>query len=282
MPTSRRFCNGIVLNVLEEGPADGPLLILLHGFPDFSLGWRRQIPALAAAGFHVVVPDQRGYNLSDHPAGIAAYDLDKLAGDVLALADSFAADRFGVVGHDWGASVAWWLVSTAPGRIDRATMINAPHPAIWRDAMQHDAEQRRLSGYVRFLALPWLPEWVLRRNGFAALAQSLRGAKSPPGAAELDLYRAAWAQPGALTAMINWYRALLRRQFVVPAPASLATPIQIIWGRRDPYGLPALADRSAALCTDPRLVFLDEATHWAMWDEPERVNALLLDFFGKR
>jgi pimeloyl-ACP methyl ester carboxylesterase len=275
---SYRQCGAVRLHVAEAGPPDGPLVVLLHGFPEFWLGWRHQIDALAGAGFHVVAPDQRGYNLSDKPKGVAAYDLDALAGDVTALADGYGSATFKLVGHDWGASVAWWIAQHHPERLSRVVAINAPHPAIWRRAMDHDPEQRKLSGYVKAFAVPYLPELMVRAGNYKALVGALRESLRPPSDEEISLYRTAWSQPGALTAAINYYRALLRRRFQMPRAASLATPTHIIWGAKDKYSLPRFAEASRDLCREGQLTLLPKATHWAQHDEAARVNEILLNF----
>jgi pimeloyl-ACP methyl ester carboxylesterase len=275
---TRRLCDGVSLNVAEAGPDDGPLVILLHGFPEFWFGWRHQIGALAAAGYRVVAPDQRGYNLSDKPQGIANYDVDRLADDVVVLADHYTAEPFFLVGHDWGAVAAWWTATRSPAKVRKLTVLNCPHPAVWRDAMDNDRVQRRASWYVRAFQIPWLPEMLLRSGNYRALVTALREARAPVSDEDIERYREAWRQPGALTAMINWYRAIRRRSFEPIPPGSIATPVQIVWGRNDPYALPALAEASKRLCADARLTFLPEATHWVAHDEPERVNAILLEF----
>jgi pimeloyl-ACP methyl ester carboxylesterase len=275
---SRRAAAGVTLNVAEAGVEGGPLVILLHGFPEFWFGWRHQIGALVQAGYRVVVPDQRGYNLSDKPSGIADYDVDRLADDVVALAAHYTTQPFALVGHDWGAVAAWWTVTRTPAKIRKLAVLNCPHPAVWRDAMDNDPVQRRASWYVRAFQIPWLPEALMRAGNFRALVSALRQAKAPVSDEEIARYRRAWSQPGALTAMINWYRAIRRRTFAPIAPASIAVPVQIIWGRNDPYALPALADASRALCSDARLDWLPEATHWVAHDAPEAVNAILVDF----
>jgi len=122
--------NGVRLHIAEGGPADGPLVLLLHGFPEFWYGWRKQIPALMEAGFHVVAPDQRGYNLSDKPRGIDAYRVGVLAGDAFGLMDAFGHERASVVGHDWGAAVAWRMALQRPERVERLGIINVPHPLV--------------------------------------------------------------------------------------------------------------------------------------------------------
>ena len=274
---TERMCNGIKLHVAEAGPDTGPLVILLHGFPEFWYGWRNQIKALVGAGFHVVMPDQRGYNLSDKPLGIKNYDVDKLSADIVALGAHYTKLPFRLVGHDWGAVAAWWTATRHPEKLRTLCVLNCPHPAVWRDAMANDPEQRRASWYVRVFALPWLPEMMMRGRSFRALVAAIRGAKRPVSDDEIEAYRKAWAQPGALTAMINWYRAILRRKFSPIAPGSITVPVHIIWGAEDIYARPALAEASKALCSRATLTFLHRATHWVAHDEPEHVNALLLD-----
>lgn len=276
--TRRAASGGVSLNVAEAGPADGPVVILLHGFPEFWFGWRHQIGPLARAGYRVVVPDQRGYNLSGKPVGIASYDVDRLADDVVALAAHYTAEPFFLVGHDWGAVAAWWTVTRSPGAVRKLAVLNCPHPAVWRSAMDNDPVQRRASWYVRAFQIPWLPEAMMRGGNFRGLVQALREANTPPTEAEIERYREAWKQPGALTAMINWYRAIRRHEFAPIAPRSIAVPVHIVWGEKDRYALPALAEASRALCADARLSYLPNATHWVAQDEAEAVNALLLDF----
>jgi pimeloyl-ACP methyl ester carboxylesterase len=278
MRFTRRSCGAVTLSVAEAGPENGPLVILLHGFPEFWYGWRYQIGALAAAGYHVVAPDQRGYNTSDKPKGVANYDLDKLAGDVIALAAHYTTEPFNLVGHDWGAVAAWWTTTRTPQKVRKLAVLNCPHPAIWRHAMDHDPVQRKASWYVRAFQVPFLPEALMRAGNFRALIGALREAKTPLPEDEADMYRAAWKQPGALTAMVNWYRAILRHKFTPIAPGSIQTPVQIVWGRQDRYALPALAEASKALCADARLTYLPDATHWVAHDEPVQVNEILLEF----
>ncbi len=276
----RRPCGDVTLHVAEAGPEDGPLVVLLHGFPEFWFGWRHQIGALADAGYRVVAPDQRGYNLSDKPAGIASYDVDHLAADVVALARHYTNEPFHLVGHDWGAIAAWWTVTRYPAAIRSLAVLNGPHPAVWRNAMDNDPVQRRASWYVRAFAIPWLPEALMRSGNYRGLVAALRESTAPLPEDEAERYREAWRQEGALTAMVNWYRAVLRRKFDPVAPRSITTPVGILWGKRDRYALPALAEASLALCSNGRLTFLDHATHWVTHDEPDRVNGLLLELLA--
>lgn len=275
--------NGVKLHVAEAGPADGRLVLLLHGFPEYWESWRTYIDRLAAAGYHVVAPDQRGYNLSGKPAGRRAYDIDVLATDIAGLAAHFGQRRYTVIGHDWGALVAWWIATKHPDQLDQLAIMNAPHPCIWREAMRDNPEQRRRSWYVRVFRLPWLPELLLRRRHFRLLAASIsrrarRGTVTPE---ELDGYRTAWSKPGALTAMLNWYRAFLVKDLPASADCRITTPVLLIWGERDPYGVRQLADDTLALCENAQAVYFKDATHWVQHDEPERCCEALLGFLKR-
>lgn len=270
----------VTLNVALSGPEDGPPVILLHGFPEFWFGWRTQIGPLAGAGYRVIVPDQRGYNLSDKPKGARAYRLDSLAGDVLALASALGVDRFSLIGHDWGASVAWWLATIAPQRIERMAILNAPHPAIWLREMTEDPEQRKKSAYVRMLRIPLLPELMVRASGYKSLTAAFATATRPQAfdTGALASYRTAWTQPGALTATLNWYRALFLQPLPVPPAGSLRPPTLVLWGDQDAFARPELAEMSAALCARSEVRHFPSASHWLAHDEPEAVNAALLEF----
>jgi pimeloyl-ACP methyl ester carboxylesterase len=275
---TRRSVNGVVLHGVEAGPEDGPLVVLLHGFPEFWWGWRRQIPVLAKAGFRVVAVDQRGYNTSDKPTRVAAYELDRLAGDVAAIIESCGRRRAHVVGHDWGGLVAWWTASRHPDRIERLAILNAPHPAIVGSYMRRHPSQILRSHYVAFFQIPWVPEAMLARSDYAALRGALVGSsrRGTFSQADLERYREAWRQPGALTGMLNWYRALRHR----PAMANprVASPALVIWGVEDRFLDIGLAHRSLALCDSGRLVRIEDATHWVHLEDAERVNGDLVRF----
>lgn len=276
----RRKANGVSLHCAESGPADGPLVLLLHGFPEFWYGWRHQLGPLARAGFRVVAPDQRGYNDSDKPKGVAAYDLDVLAADIAGLASALGHDRFAIVGHDWGASVGWWTARNFPDRVARLAALNAPHPAVWKDAIANNPEQKKLSRYVGAMAMPVIPEIMVRSGNYRALVQALRAARASNAFTDSDIakYRAAWKKRGAVTAMLNWYRAFLKKDLPLRGEPRLAMPVRIIWGVNDAYGIPELASESAKLCDDAKIQYVEGATHWVAHDEPERVTRSLLEF----
>lgn len=273
----------VTLNVAEAGPEDGPLVVLLHGFPEFWFEWRELIGPLAAAGFRVAAPDQRGYNLSDKPSGVDAYRLDRLAGDIFDLAQALGRETFQVVGHDWGASVAWWMATIRPQPIRRLAIMNAPHPAVWLHAMTSDPEQRRKSRYVRMLRMPVLPELMVKAGGYKGLAQAFAASTRPEAFAPplMARYGEAWRRPGALTGGLNWYRALFRQPLPIPPAGSLKIPVLVMWGDQDVFAEPALAEASASLCETAEVVHFPQASHWLPHDEPEAVSERLLAFLAR-
>jgi pimeloyl-ACP methyl ester carboxylesterase len=280
--TTRRRVGEVALHAVEAGPPDGPLVVLLHGFPEFWYGWQHQIGPLAAAGFRVVAPDQRGYNLSDKPRGIGAYALDRLAADVAGLADALGRERFRLVGHDWGGLVAWWLAARHPGRVERLAILNAPHPQVFGAYARSHPSQMLRSAYVGFFQLPFVPEATLAAGDFALLRRALKRS-SRPGAftpQDLERYREAWSEPGALTAMLDWYRAFRSIPTLSDGEARIRCPTLVVWGRRDAALEPGLAEASAALCDDVRVIWHDRATHWVQHEEPQAVNAALVAFLA--
>ncbi|QJD78795.1 alpha/beta fold hydrolase [Spirosoma rhododendri] len=271
--------NGVRLHVVQAGPATGPLMLLLHGFPEFWYGWKAQMQPLADAGFRVWVPDQRGYNLSDKPAGIDAYRLDTLVADVVGLIDAAGVEKAIVVGHDWGGIVAWWLAVTYPERVERLVILNVPHPAVLSGFIRRNPGQLLRSWYVAFFQLPILPEWLMGRRRGAMLARTLRSSSRPGTFSRDDLaqYRTAWSQPGAVRSMVNWYRALIRRPAARRPSIRVTVPTLIIWGIHDRFLQRELAQASLTRCDDGRAEYLD-TTHWVQHEAPQRVNELILDF----
>jgi pimeloyl-ACP methyl ester carboxylesterase len=265
---------------MEAGPPDGPLVILLHGFPDFSWGWRKQVPALVAQGCHVIVPDQRGYANSDKPLDLKDYHLDTLVADVIAIADACERGRFRLVGHDWGGLIAWWTAARHPLRVEQLVVINAPHPDSWLRLATRLWAQARKSWYVAFFQLPWLPEFLLRFRNFLLLRRALRRSSRPDtfSSGSLDHYVTAWSHPGALTAMLNYYRALRLRR--IRAPAKITTPTLLLWGEQDIFLDRALAEASLMLCENAERVYFPEGTHWVHLEEPDLINTEILRFFA--
>jgi pimeloyl-ACP methyl ester carboxylesterase len=272
--------NGIQLHVVEAGPLDGPLVILLHGFPEFWYAWDRQIDSLAAAGYHVVVPDQRGYNTSSRPRGVAEYHSNHLAADVVGLIDASSSPRATIVGHDWGGAVAWWTAARYPGRVQRIAILGAAHPRVMLRNVLLNPRQTATSWYVFMLQLPWIPEYLLSRNDFALLRQSIRwaGDEGPITPAEEQRYVEAWSQPHALTSMINWYRAGFRSFPLTVPEAPIEVPVLLIWGEHDQFLRRSLATESMAYCPNGQLAQVAGTTHWVHHEKPAVVAALLREF----
>ena len=273
--------NGIRLHVVQAGPKSGIPVMFLHGFPEFWYGWRKQIPVLAAAGCRVIVPDQRGYNMSDRPSGIKAYCMDTLVGDILGLIKALDYEKVNLVGHDFGALVAWMLAIKHPERLHRLSIINVPHPAVMRRFLTRDLDQMRRSLYALFFQLPWLPETILRLGDGRVAASGMRRAGKPVAFTDEDIkrYREAWSQPGAMTAMLNWYRAAARYPSELTDGTRVSVPALILWGVQDFALSRRMARPSLDYCDDGKLIFFPDATHWVQHEEADEVNRQLLAFF---
>jgi pimeloyl-ACP methyl ester carboxylesterase len=272
--------NGIRLHVVQAGPQSGIPVMLLHGFPEFWYGWRKQIPALAAAGCRVIVPDQRGYNLSDKPKGIGSYRSEELTKDILGLIDALEYEKVNLVGHDFGALVAWMLATQHPERLHRLGIINVPHPAVMWRFLRRDFEQMRRSLYALFFQLPWLPEAILRAGNWSAASSSLRrsGRDNAFTDEDIEKYRESWSQPGAMTSMLNWYRAAARYRPEISNGTRVSVRTLILWGVQDFALSRRMARPSLDYCEDGNLIFFPGATHWVQREEAEEVNRHLLDF----
>ncbi len=271
----------VTLNAVAEGPKNGSVVLLLHGFPEFWYGWHKQIEPLAAAGFRVIVPDQRGYNKSSKPSGVRCYALTELVSDVIAIADQLGQKRIFLAGHDWGAAVAWSVALLHPNRVAKLAILNVPHPSVMRRYLMKNRRQLRKSWYMFFFQLPYLPEAFLSASNFRRGVASLAGSSRPGtfSADDFALYRAAWSHPGALTAMIHWYRAAFRYRAKF-SDRTVHVPTRILWGLRDRFLMAEMARDSLHYCTQAELITFPEATHWLQHEEPARVSQILVDFFS--
>ena len=272
--------NGIRLHVVQAGPQSGTPVVLLHGFPEFWYGWRLQIPALVEAGCRVIIPDQRGYNLSDKPEGVKTFSMDELVKDVIGLIDALGYEKVNLVGHDWGAAVAWVVANQHPERLHRLGILNVPHPEVMKRFLKRDPEQLRRSWYILFFQLPWLPEALMRAQDWSAMVRALRdsGKAHTFTDADIEKYKEAWSQPGALTAMLNWYRAAARYQMPDMKDALIRVPTLMMWGMKDVALSHRLARPSMDYCEEGNLILFPEATHWVQLDEADSVNHYLADF----
>ncbi|APR52515.1 alpha/beta hydrolase [Sphingomonas koreensis] len=279
---------GVELDVATAGDPAAPAIVLLHGFPESHRTWRHQIPELAKTHF-VIAPDQRGFARSSKPEGAENYTPDKTVGDLIALADHFGKDRFVLVGHDWGGAIAWMAALQHPNRVERLIIVNAPHPFVFQKSLFDDMEQRAASQYIRLFRNPGL-EAQLEAMGLGTFFDTTFARHADPAllAPERDAYLDEWSQPGAMTAMLNWYRA---SAIVVPGmdetperPAfldgpfpSLQMPVLVIWGMGDTALLPVQLEGLGQLVPDLKIVKVD-AGHFVPWENPAAVNATIRDW----
>ncbi len=268
----------IALQVREAGPADGELIILLHGFPECWNTWRHQIEPLAAAGFRVCVPDMRGYGESSKPDDYRRYHLNELITDIEALRQHYGRERFHLAGHDWGAAVAWWYALHHEEKLASLSILNVPHPFTFLSKLKSSPLQMLKSWYIFYFQLPWLPEWSMRRFNYEFLRLILKRSATP-GAYNAEDFRNlqhSWQQPGCLTAMVNYYRALLRHIQLPAQDGRLQVPTQILWGERDLALSLQSAHDSAAFLTQGELITYPDATHWLAHDKPAEISQRLI------
>jgi epoxide hydrolase 4 len=270
--------NGIDFNVATAGSGDR-LALCLHGFPESSFSWRYQMPLLATLGFRVWAPDLRGYGRSTRPVGVGNYAMEILVEDVAALIVSSGAKEVVLIGHDWGALIAWQYAMFGRVPISKLIIMNVPHPALAQKGLR-TLRQLAKSWYIFFFQLPWLPEWLLARRHCAAIARSFRGMavdKSRFPREVLQVYQDAAAIPGALTAMLNYYRALLRglRQTQRRGMRLIHVPTLMIWGEADTALGKELTYGTDEYVSNLTLRYLPNVSHWVQQEAPETVNAIL-------
>ncbi|WP_199517489.1 alpha/beta fold hydrolase [Haloferax sp. Atlit-12N] len=272
--STTRHVNGVRLHVVTAGDSDDPLVVLLHGHPDFWYGWRAQIPRLVEAGFRVVVPDQRGCNLSEAPDGIDSYRVSELTADVCALIRDEGRESAHLIGHDFGGFVAWNVALRQPSAVDRLGILNVPHPAVYRTTLRSSPEQIARSWYVWFYQLPRLPEWILSWNDASRMVAALEKT-SNPGTFDretIDRYRAAWRHTG-IGPRIDWYRGFLRTES--PPREVVTQPTLVCWGEDDIALVPSMAKQSIDYCEDGRLRTFPDASHWVHHEREEVTDELI-------
>ena len=285
---------GVTLNVATAGDPADPAVILLHGFPESHRTWRAIAPKLEN-DFHLVMPDQRGFAGSDRPQEVDAYAADALVDDIFALADALGMESFALVGHDWGGAISWAAALRGDPRLARLGIINAPHPVIFQKSVIEDSDQRAASQYITAFRTPGF-ERAVEAMGYEAFFEksfSRHVDLSIIPEAEKQQYIADWSQPGALTAMLNWYRG---SRLVVPPPGvtvplpdfllrafpRVKVPTLVIWGMRDAALLPLQLDGLDALVEDLRIVRLPDAGHFAPWEAPDDAAAALAPFLAEK
>jgi pimeloyl-ACP methyl ester carboxylesterase len=273
MPRRRVQGDGVELSVLDEG--EGRPVLMLHGFPDSSELWRLQVPALVDAGMRVIAPDLRGFGESERPADVREYRVGRSVADMVAVLGSLGVDRAAVVGHDWGAGVAWALAAFVPDRVERLVAMSVGHPDAQRE---RTTESREKAWYTLLFQFEGVAEELLMRDDWALFREWTRG----DGDVEPAIERL--ARPGALTAGLNWYRASMHPRFQLrerdPVP-SVRMPVLGMWSTRDHFLLEQQMMRSEAWVDGAwRYERIEDASHWLQLDRPDRVNELLLEFLG--
>ncbi len=270
------------LHYIEAG--NGPLLILLHGFPEFWYSWRYQIDVLARH-FRVIVPDMRGYNLSDKPKRIEDYQMEFLAADIAGLIDALGEKQACLAGHDWGAAVAWATAALYPKHVRKLAILNVPHPAEMERAFKSlNLRQWLRSWYIFFFQIPMIPERIVgTRRFFLNAIRSFRTMGDPPTPSELEFYIKAYAIPGTAKSAIAYYRAAFRNIFASRDPLPLIScPVLMLWGVLDKALGKELTFNTAAHCSGPcEVIYHENAGHFVHHDDPAWVNKQLLDFFNE-
>ncbi len=272
--------NGIRMHYVTQG--EGPLVVLLHGFPEFWYSWRYQIPFLARHGYMVVAPDLRGYNETDKPS--KGYNVSTLLRDIVGLIKGLERDKAIIVGHDWGGALAWAFAARYPQMTERLIVLNAPHPAAFARELR-TWRQLRKSWYMFFFQLPWLPEYVLGRNHAAVIgrmlyASAVQKSAFPPDV--IERYRDAMSKPGALTASINYYRTLFRRMRSLRAGAGaiIDVPTLLIWGKQDIALGIELTHGLEQWVPNIQIKRIPDSGHWVQQEKPDEVNTLMLEFLN--
>ena len=271
--------NGFRFAVDEAGEGDH-LAMCLHGFPESRFSWRHQIPVLADMGYRVWAPDLRGYGETEpKPKAVAAYCVDRLMEDVAALIDASGAKTVTLIGHDWGAGLAWTFATNQVRPLERLVIMNVPHPAVMRAHLGRSWAQLKKSWYMLFFQIPGLPEWITTANDARAVRQAFHGMavdKTHFGPDVLDRYARDAQRPGAMTGMINWYRAAMRVPGKMAGPwPVIETPTLIIWGEEDAALGIELLDGTDAYVRDLTLERLPGVSHWVQQEAPDKVNAIL-------
>lgn len=267
----------LVFDVRDAGPFDGPVVVLLHGFPQHNDSWNAVIDRLTAQGYRCLAPNQRGYSAGARPSRRRDYRISELVADVGALIDASGAQRVHLVGHDWGAAVAWGVAAEIPDRLVTVSPVSVPHPGAFIKSFATSL-QGLASWYMYFFQLPWLPERLLTRRNGARIAKLLQRTGQAPAAAERDAQ--AMSQPGALTAGINWYRAIPLSE-LRGINQKISVPTMYVWSDQDVVLLPKAAhDTARYISGEYRFEILPGVSHWIPELEPDKLADLLLEWFA--
>ena len=267
----------LIFDVRDAGPPEGPVVVLLHGFPQRNDSWNAVIDRLTAQGYRCLAPNQRGYSPGARPSRRRDYRMSELVADLGALIDASGAQRVHLVGHDWGAAVAWAAAAEMPERLATVSPISVPHPAAFIKSFA-TSRQGLASWYMFVFQLPRIPEWLLMRRNGTMVAELLRRSGQTPVAAERDAQ--AMSEPGALTAAINWYRAIPLSNPRANAQ-KISVPTMYVWSDQDTALLPKAAHETARYVSgEYRFEILPGVSHWIPDEQPDKLADLLLDWFA--
>lgn len=274
---------GVRLHYAKAG-AGSKLVVLLHGFPEFWRSWKQQIIALSHE-YTVIAPDLRGYNFSDKPEAIDDYKIEKLVDDVMGLIRHFGFEQAAIVGHDWGASIAWATAQNHPEAVWKLCAMQIPPMQIWRK--NQTFKQLLTSWYMFFLQIPKLPEWLMSRSDYALLADALKNSTVRKGVftdEKIAEYKKAWSEPGALTAMINYYRANVFSRLLSPQPETkIKVPTLFIYGEKDHAVLPETVQGIGQMIDAPfSEIRIPDSGHWVQQEAPEIVTDALREFLAEK
>jgi pimeloyl-ACP methyl ester carboxylesterase len=269
--------DGVKLNLETRGDPKNRLVLLLHGFPQSSHAWARELDRLANEGFYAVAPDLRGYGKSEKPSAVSAYKGSRLALDIKEIVTGLGRERALVASHDWGAVIAWLVAALHPEVVERLVIMNGPHPDRIKKLLKTNGDQRKRSWYIFFFQLPFFPELFMRRE--KTMNMVLRGARPDTFSdAEISYYREAARAPGAARAMINYYRASAR--YGSPKLPNVKAPTLVLWGEQDVALSPKLLDDLDKHVDDLKIEMLPSASHWVMEDSPDEAHAAIASFFA--
>jgi len=272
--------NGIKLHYVTQG--EGPLMLMLHGFPEFWYSWRHQIPEFAQ-NFKVVALDLRGYNESDKPSNQSAYVMDEFIKDIAGVIKGLGYTQCVLVGHDWGGAIAWNVAYAHPDMVERLIILNLPHPAKFAEGLRTPQQLLR-SSYIFFFQLPALPEWLLQFSDYQAIETALTGMavdKYTFSKADLDAYKQAAAKPGALTAMLNYYRNVFEQKLINHHWSILEVPTLMIWGESDTALGKELTYGTEAYVRNLQIKYIPNCSHWVQQEKPQLVSQYMHEFLGK-
>lgn len=279
MNTNYIYNGPIGLETRCAGPDDGEVVVLLHGFPECWNTWKAQIPALAEAGYRVFAPNMRGYGQSSKPSDVADYHVDELIKDVDAIRRYAGVEKIHLVGHDWGAMVAWWFALNKPEQLASLTILNVPHPTVFLNTLKRKPLQILKSWYVFYFQLPYLPEITVPFGNFFIFRNVLKRTSNQGSYTAEDIQTLIdhWKIPGTMRAQINYYRSAMRSQPVPPHGDTVQTPTRILWGENDLALTVDMAHNSVSMLTEGELITYPDATHWLAHDKPKEVSLRILE-----